>query len=417
MRSHLLLSFLFLQLITNCSSPPESAKNNSPVILDDILKLELEFGAENVQDEFLLAKPTGIAVSYKGDIYVSDEDRIKVFDKNGKERSIIGKPGEGPGEFDFTYRSIPKISPTGYISIYDKKGFNLFSPGHDFIKSEKLKNIPKYDTFLDELGLRNLYEEKGCYFNESVKILEGFAYYKDPEDFYTQSHMLWYENGENIEKVTDYKNVKQISVGIVGVNLYFNGTLLWDIMSRDRVVFTHPYFDSVREDQKSSYSLNIYSLSDRKSIKLSNTYTRVEIPDSLEKAFYNTLKEVKEMGSMGTDADIFEIAANQFEDILDETQYFTPLKSLLTDRNHIFAFTHTTNNKGDILADVFDADKEQYTCSAYFDFIPDVIKNGYVYRIGKNDEGFPVIQKYSIDQAVYAKKQGAGPRLQGAGGK
>lgn len=71
----------------------------------DSLKLLRKIGTTGHRHELTspgdFAKPTGVAVDQEGNLYVCDtlNDRIEVFDADGKFISAFGKNGDGPGYF------------------------------------------------------------------------------------------------------------------------------------------------------------------------------------------------------------------------------------------------------------------------------------------------------------------------------
>src|ERR1017187_9018879 len=71
----------------------------------DTLKLKRKMGTTGHKHELTtpgdFAKPTGVAVDKEGNLYVADtlNDRIEVFDADGKFISTFGKNGDGPGDF------------------------------------------------------------------------------------------------------------------------------------------------------------------------------------------------------------------------------------------------------------------------------------------------------------------------------
>lgn len=71
----------------------------------DSLKLKRKMGTTGKNHELTtpgdFAKPTGLAVDQDGNLYVCDtlNDRIEVFDADGKFISTYGKNGDGPGYF------------------------------------------------------------------------------------------------------------------------------------------------------------------------------------------------------------------------------------------------------------------------------------------------------------------------------
>ena len=71
----------------------------------DTLKLKRKIGTTGHNHELTspgdFAKPTGLAVDQEGNLYVADtlNNRIEIFDADGKFISAFGKSGDGPGYF------------------------------------------------------------------------------------------------------------------------------------------------------------------------------------------------------------------------------------------------------------------------------------------------------------------------------
>jgi sugar lactone lactonase YvrE len=89
----------------------------------DTLKLKRKMGTTGHNHELTshgdFAKPSGLAVDSDGNLYVCDtlNDRIEIFDADGKFISAYGKNGDGPGYF-----GRPKgvaIDPDGHIWVAD----------------------------------------------------------------------------------------------------------------------------------------------------------------------------------------------------------------------------------------------------------------------------------------------------------
>ena len=89
----------------------------------DTLKLKRKIGTTGHKHELTspgdFAKPTGLAVDQDGNLYVADtlNNRIEIFDADGKFISTFGKNGDGPGYF-----ARPKgvaIDSDGHIWVAD----------------------------------------------------------------------------------------------------------------------------------------------------------------------------------------------------------------------------------------------------------------------------------------------------------
>ncbi len=86
--------------VTVVKNPKEGiwdSKENGNVTISQ----ELKIGELDGQEEFLFANIVDVAVNSKGDIYVADSrlNEIRKFDKGGEYLLTIGRPGQGPGEF------------------------------------------------------------------------------------------------------------------------------------------------------------------------------------------------------------------------------------------------------------------------------------------------------------------------------
>lgn len=96
------------------------------------------------------------------------------------------------------------------------------------------------------------------------------------------------------------------------------------------------------------------------------------------------------------------------EEFLAERQYKASLIRLHTDGRYIFAFTNTENDSGHVKVDVFDGDRIEYLCSAWFPFSGDLfIRDGYLYRVNSfyAEETYPMIEKHRIDSRVYGSRR------------
>ncbi len=89
----------------------------------DTLKLKRKIGTTGHNHELTtpgdFAKPTGVAVDQEGNLYVADtlNNRVEIFDADGKFISTFGKAGDGPGYF-----ARPKgvaIDGDGHIWVVD----------------------------------------------------------------------------------------------------------------------------------------------------------------------------------------------------------------------------------------------------------------------------------------------------------
>jgi len=155
MKKSCVLIILFC-LICSCGSDLEHLRIDTESALTGIITLELTFGAEETisDEEYLLTGFGSIGVNNDNEILILDESRIKIYDENGKPIRIIGRPGQGPGEFESP--RFLSLNPNGYYTVlggsnvYD---FSVFSPENKFIERRNYRVNPPYKQFFEKLNL------------------------------------------------------------------------------------------------------------------------------------------------------------------------------------------------------------------------------------------------------------------------
>ena len=115
MRRKIIFTIFLSFLLLHCTKEIETTIDTSD-ILSDVFTFEFEFGADNLPDEYLIVRPRTPDANDSNYVFIADESRIKVYDKDGKAKMIIGGPGQGPGEFP-SQATNPIISPTGYLTV------------------------------------------------------------------------------------------------------------------------------------------------------------------------------------------------------------------------------------------------------------------------------------------------------------
>lgn len=400
-------------IIYNFSFCYSDSKVDSTKILSNVLDLEFTFGKDNLKDEYLLVRPRfDLAVNDAGDIFIADENRVKVYYNNGKERALIGRGGPGPGEFQSI--GIPTIGPTGILTVGDRgRGFNVWNSDYKFMTSVNIRNNPLYATFI-----------QGSYsggFNVSSPIVislnetERLGYYVTSEiesNFQLQCEILSYEKeGKIIELVTYKPRVSLHSVSAVGAALPFTAHLEWDLINDNKVIFTHPQFDYHTEKDSSWYTLHIVSLSNFDKTYIERYYSMIEIPDSIKNSLkpYSRRTELDAKNSVVPPFlrdelnDRKQKARELIWDYSKNITHHLPIQQILVDGSTVFVFTYQQNKSMEYLVDIFDGNSEQYIKSVFFSVIPGEIKNGYAYKINYDEEGFFFLEKYKIDPSVYEK--------------
>ena len=209
-----------------------------------------------------------------------------------------------------------------------------------------------------------------------------------------------YQNGDTIENICTTVLLPSGKGNISPERGRFHNALLND----RRIVYTYAPVHKIFEDGRWYYSLFIHNLKTLEKVEMKTPYTPVVIPDSV-------IYKVDEYAQLIIDDKSFpeSLRKKTEESIkerikrLKEMKYYSAVKGLFTDGDVIFVFTYEFNENNEQVVDVIDSRTRERLSSAYFPFIPIIIKNGYTYRIAKNEEGFYVIEKHRIDPAVYGK--------------
>ena len=412
-----LSSFL---MFFNCSKDVD-VQTEEMQPLNDVLTLELSFGDEKtiVKDEYLIAltvpstpNPTThggiIAVNDTNDIFVVDENRIKVYDSKGRPKTIIGHPGQGPGEFEAG--RTPTITPEGFLSVMNGHSVNFFGPDLKFIESKNFDIYSPIRNFRYEKGMQISFQPRKVYrFNEKQNILyfDTIKEEKESKETYKGDGLIYFDPDTLFEIVSCYpkkdekglKTIPPVREGFVIIGAKYenpNSETMFDILPGNRIIYSNSVYDCVMGKNESYYTLHIFDIDTFKYSQIVRPYVPVKISESLKSGLYT------------------EKGKKSIENFMErkKIEYFYPLHKIMTDRNYAFLFIYHTyyyaeikeGVKREFLVEVLDVDTGELVSKVYLPFRPHVIKNGYAYYLnrGSKDE-FPKVEKYKIDPSVYGK--------------
>lgn len=383
-----LLIFLFIY----CGTETDVGTFEQPTPLTDVLTLEMTIGSEKLPDKYLLVHPSEVCVNNDGDIYIADEKKIKVFDYSGKPKTILGGPGQGPGEFGPESVSFSfTISPQGYITEMHKQMinifYNIFRQDHSLMESRASFDNPLFNKYREEL-------KKGwTSFTTLIALDESHFVYSTygPIDG-SRRYTLDYVKPEDDITVASHK-IEWGRTIVPDVSFFF-----WELLSDEKLVYTCSETDVVMNDNNAEYILNLFSLETGRTSKMSHFFIPGEYPEAYKEEILNRFKDEAERMRLPVDE-----RTPAAKETLKKTRFKAPISGLLTDGVYIFVFRTTKNKSGEIMTDVFDSNRGKYIVSAYFPFIPSYIKNEHAYMIDSPANEFPTVKKYKINPAVYGK--------------
>lgn len=401
------LSFFFLPFF-NCSSDVDVEMAEIQEPLTDVLTLELSFGDEKTidKDEFLLARPFGPFIGGNGDIIVSDESSLKVYDKDGNPKKIIGRPGQGPGEF----RRIPfaHIMENGTMSVTDDGWLSLYNPDYSFIDTKDFNNDELYKNLAEEKGWGDIVFNGiyACSFDELIIFTQASGPGRGQERKYY--NLILHQHEDKINTIIESFNEAKYNDGWQWHRIYEEGELVRTLLPERKLAYSEAHRDKVLENGTWYYFIYIYDLDTQEQTQIKKAYTPVAIPDSvihpeMREGYDGDRIAAWRQNPDGTESVLLlKDRDKKRTEVLEELKYYPAIQRIKSDGNLLFAKTYQYNKGKGYVFEVFDIETGSYLRSVYFSFDP-VIKNGYAYRIYTPKDGFSVIEKYRIDPAVYGK--------------
>jgi hypothetical protein len=148
----------------SCRDEPSTAihtiqipnKTNNPLLVSDLANNEIKIDLETIDGSFL--GPIRDVKVFRDLLFVADT-KISIFDKEGNFIQLLGRKGEGPGEYkSVTSMDIHPESGQIYVSAFNK--LLIYGPDLELIDERKLGYPIKYLKALND-GLWIVSEEIG----------------------------------------------------------------------------------------------------------------------------------------------------------------------------------------------------------------------------------------------------------------
>ncbi|MFC1554325.1 hypothetical protein ACFL7D_06805 [candidate division KSB1 bacterium] len=405
-----ILVLLSAVVICSCTSNTQENFIDPADVLTDVLKLEHIIGgdqdpAELDDDRFLLVRlrSAGFGVNEKNDVLLLDENYVKVFDKNGRPKTIFGGSGQGPGEFPVRAYNM-WVGPTGFVSVYavnyNQTAIN-FSPDFEYInkisfqENEEIKTIiGKYNIFDDR--------QKEIYpINDTDMLIIIEADDRKDRSNITCYKSFIYKKGNKYSEIFTSENPGRVSAESISMTNRDLGNIYVNPLDSKKVLIVNSLEDIHVENNKYSYVLTVMDIESNKKKTISHRYLPIVFEDYEPKRSQTVHPDPETEKRLN---DSYWEASKISSERMKKMKYKAPIINILTDNNYIFVFNQNTNEKEEILTDVFDADTEKFLNSTYFSFMPAAIKNGFAYKYNwSSRNGFPSVEKFKIDPAVYGK--------------
>ena len=323
-----------------------------PIYKGDICSLveELSIGYVEGKEERLFTNINDIAVDAHENIYLLDlkQDKISIFDKNGKFIRNIGKRGQGPGEFQFPRQIL--ISPNHELVVCDLMVRRLLF----FLFDGTFKgSIPtwKYGRLT-----RVLVDSEDNIIGETLLSGEkrGFSLKKFNANF-EELFTIAVKEREKLPLLED-----------------LSPRIVWTVSDNDDIIW----------GDSEKYEINVQ---DRQG-KLLKKITKESRPEKVIEEEYSDQLKTK-FGGRPIPLDFEQELPN----------YYPAFRSLETDgqgRLLVSTFEKVNDGKGYYI-DVFNAEAK-YVAKIPLMTQPRIWKNGKLYTVEEDANGYSVMKRYGI---------------------
>ncbi|MFC1477632.1 hypothetical protein ACFL6L_04095 [candidate division KSB1 bacterium] len=389
-----------------------------------VFDLQTVFGEEGLEQEYLLVSPRSFWVDYNNIVYILDENRIKVFTPDGREKAIIGGPGQGPGEFMPIGSGSVSVGPTGYIAAKTLRWYNIYRPDYTYLTTFGEKELNQIPTG----GMGKGPGDRIILLNEE-ELIEYESNSERKNDKVEQTTRLVYHKNGGKRTVTEMKeSLVPFTGGSISPALNY---LYWEVTPDNKVVYTRAGFDEESAGGEKRYIVHIHDLTNGETASIGNRFEPVKRPDqkTMEEMALNASEGMSGQRGSGRGA-ISRAGSERLEQLLKERDKrqeqmrketeafynelsekdFEGVYNLLIDGATVFVYTHKKlredkmpNDSNEFLVDIFDIDSGRYLHSAYLPRFG-MIRNGYAYRIKRGGrDGFPSAEIYTLDPKIYGR--------------
>ena len=338
-----------------------------PLYRGNVISLEEELKITGGEGEQAFRDLVSIAVDGDGRIYLLDGKaaNIKVCDRSGRFLKIVGRRGQGPGEFGRPER----------LAITPHKEIMVSDPGRSLIhfldmEGHYLRQLPQNSPFFS-----------GPKFLSSGAMVASYSVFG--EDFKTILCQL----DKDMKPVFTYTTIPLYKPPKVHIFLYmFVYDLQWDIAPNDEVVWgamTTPEYEIYVHDARGKII--------RKIIK---DYTPIDLTGDeykkLMKAWFGRPP-----------------ASGQFEFIVPRE--YPPFHTFMVDsEGRIFVRRFEAVDKGErLLCEVFDSQGRYITDIVFPEkIIPMLFHDGRLYTREEDEQGYLSVKRYKLKSLPGGKSDG-----------
>jgi|GEM_PF-2708007 len=331
-----------------------------PIYKNNIFYIEEELSIERnsiKHKEEMFQNIVSLVIDAAGNIYILDKKaaNIKIFNKDGDFLKIIGRRGEGPGEFVRPENGA--FSPNNELYVYDSRRLTIqvFSIDGKF-KTQIPFAVPWFE---------------GPKFTSKGEIIASHGVMAENPKFVLKKF-----NNE-MESVFTYTSIPMLKLPKVNIFVYtFNTDLKWEVGPKSEIVWgvmTSPKYDLFVHDEDGKYIK-----------KITKEFTPIE----LTKVEYKRLMK-KWFGRVPN--------TKQFDLIIPRN--YPPFQGFILDeegRIFVHRFVEVEKSKKHYF-DVFD-DEGKYLTKITLDekFLFGTFKNKKFFTIEEDADGYKYVRRYKV---------------------
>jgi hypothetical protein len=345
-----------------------------------------------LDNRYLLVDPGKILVK-NGYICVADEYSIKVFNPDGTSKAILGRKGQGPGEFEMSH-VLFTISPAGFIAAAPLSWnefsrtlppyITIFTPDYKLVEKKRhsmddiLLCMKDYNPWQDNFSIHNIYAlneyELMNFIVITKKGIGKFIYYVICENNKDKTVAVVFRDEWKLK----YPDLQQS----------FQGFYYFDLTDNNSIIYIHPADITYVSDEMGIFTVSIYSIKDKNTEKFRASFKPYIITKEMIDSMIKNNRTVK-------DKDAFRKALN-------ETRYASPLSSLYSDNKYYYIIIPNYGDKKYYyLTYIFDKNEHILVKRVLTPYSR--LNNGKIYYLSKDKEGYPAIFVYKVNPKVYEK--------------
>ncbi|MFC1732367.1 6-bladed beta-propeller [candidate division KSB1 bacterium] len=375
----------------NCSNEGNEESGSLQEPIENVLTLQLSIGLDEDDEDFLLVQPVGICVNDSDYVFVTDENRIKIYDREGKGHTILGGSGQGPGEF--TQIGDITINNSGIISATDfrTEAINVFDGNFSFDKRISFQTKKGIKELQAEKKLLTMNIGKVFYLNDEEQFIRVMGLLPPVEPYFIVPSLLLYDNQDTVIELLYYepKNVVRINNGMGTIP--FHGRFYSELLPDNSIIYTNSEIDNRINDDKHEYIIHLFSPETLNETEIIHEYVPEVIHDSVKVNYIERMKD------LNISKEVTEFIVEEMK----QRKHYSPVAGIKADLDRIFVFTNQLSDAGEFIVDIFDTMSKKYIQSAYFSVVPQVIKNEYAYSLYGGGKDVYRIEKYRINPRVY----------------